>query len=189
MRHYLRILLSQTAWVIGLGLFLADLTVSAQPIPQIRESAVKAAYLLKFANFVEWPADTFSSETSPLVIGVVSDEMVANELEQFANERFVKSRTVVVRRIQEPKSAASVHILYIGALRPSRVQEFIPPENNPTLVVTNLDDELPPGANINFLQSNGRIRFAASIPASESRRLLLSSRLLSVAQHVKGGGK
>jgi hypothetical protein len=41
--------------------------------PTLLESSVKAAYLYKFSGYVEWPATSFESATSPLVFGVIGD--------------------------------------------------------------------------------------------------------------------
>ena len=37
------------------------------------DTLIKAAFLHKFASFVEWPLGSFSSSTSPLRIGVLGD--------------------------------------------------------------------------------------------------------------------
>jgi hypothetical protein len=37
------------------------------------EYAVKAAYLVKFPNYVEWPVTAFASPTAPLVLCIVGD--------------------------------------------------------------------------------------------------------------------
>ncbi|HZE91172.1 MAG TPA: YfiR family protein, partial [Rhizobacter sp.] len=41
------------------------------------ESQVKAAFLYKFLNFVEWPPQSFASGDSPIVIGVVGADRIA----------------------------------------------------------------------------------------------------------------
>jgi len=44
------------------------------------EDEVKAAFLFKFASFVEWPVGTFQRADEPLVIGVAGDDGVAASL-------------------------------------------------------------------------------------------------------------
>ena len=38
------------------------------------EYVIKAAYLYNFAMFVEWPADAFPRQDSPVVIGIVGTD-------------------------------------------------------------------------------------------------------------------
>ena len=39
------------------------------------EYEVKAAFLLNFAKFVDWPASSFPASDSPMVIGVLGDDL------------------------------------------------------------------------------------------------------------------
>src|SRR4051812_48120739 len=59
------------------------------------ESAVKAAFLYKFASFVEWPPGTFKAD-APLSIGVMGDEAVAGDLEQMVAGRSFEGRPIAV---------------------------------------------------------------------------------------------
>src|SRR6185295_16921977 len=48
------------------------------------EYAVKAAYLVKFPFFVEWPASAFASPTAPLVLCVIGDDPFGSLLDEAA---------------------------------------------------------------------------------------------------------
>jgi hypothetical protein len=61
---------------------LAGVTAHAQR--EASESSVKAAFLYKFANYVEWPANAFASPSAPLVIGVAGADAIAADLERIA---------------------------------------------------------------------------------------------------------
>jgi len=52
------------------------------------------------------------------------------------------------------------------------------------LIVTESRGALAEGSMINFLVSNARVRFEISLPATTRHGLVLSSRLLAVAQSV-----
>jgi hypothetical protein len=161
--------------------------VLAQPAaPANRESAVKAAFLYKFAAFVEWPAGTFAREDVPLVIGVLGDEAVATDLEQIVAGRTLDGRPVAVRRLREAESAEGMHILLLGPGREPRVRELAAAFPGPVLVVTEQDNGLRLGGVLNFSTDDGRVRFSASPAAAEARGLRLSARLLAVAKAVEG---
>lgn len=152
----------------------------------VRESAVKAAFLYKFASFVEWPAGTFTRPDQPIVIAVSGDEDVATDLGQLAAGRAIEGRPVVVRRVTEGATAAGAQIVFFGERRDARLHESIEAVPGAVLVVTSQVSGLRAGGVLNFQPDNGRVRFSVSLAAAEARGLKLSSRLLSVAQNVEG---
>lgn len=175
----------------GLALAVAAGVGWAQPQPQPqsqppREAAVKAAYLFKFASFVEWPAGTFQRVDDPLVIGVLGDDEVAAELGPMVAGRAVDGRPIVARRLAEGAATAGVHVLYVANHREQRTRDIIASAAGPVLVVCDQPSGLRAGAVLAFVPDGGRIRFAASLPSAEARNLRLSARLLAVAASVEG---
>ena len=158
----------------------------AQGLGLARESAVKAAYLFKFGNFVEWPPEAFSGPRSPLRIGVYGDDAVASELEQIAAGREVQGRRVGVLRVRDAAEASSVQILFAGGSREARMRELVDAVRGPVLTVADAPVGGRPGPVLYFTQDEGRVRFGASLTAAAARGLRLSAKLLGVAQSVEG---
>ncbi len=158
----------------------------AQPVPAATESAVKAAYLYKFAGFVEWPPGTFQRPDQAFVIAVSGDDDVAADLDRLVAGRALDGRPVVVRRLSETAALPPAHVLYLGSRRDSRLRDSIEAAPGPALIVTEQEGALQLGSVINFSVEGGKLRFSASLHSAESRRLKLSARLLSVAQAVEG---
>lgn len=176
-------------WLILLLSLLSLLSVApvqAQATGSARESAIKAAFLYKFAGFVEWPAGTFRRPDEPLVVGVAGNEAVAIDLEQIAAGRRVEGRPVAVRRVRAGEPAGPLHILLIGAGPDEQVRQQAAGLAGPVLVVTEQPRGLELGGVLNLVADGGRVRFAASLPAAEARGLKLSARLLAVAREVEG---
>jgi uncharacterized protein DUF4154 len=171
-------------------LLIAVLAFSGSLSAAIEEShalqeRVKAAFLYKFAAYVEWPAAAFPAASSPIVIGVAGSEGVARELEQAVAGRELGGRAVQVRRIKSGEAAgACCQILFVGA-DSGRVSDLLTnAEGQPVLTVTEAQKEHPRGSVINFLALEDRIRFDISREAAEKNRLQLRSQLLSVARQV-----
>ncbi len=160
----------------------------AQVIGEPRENSIKAAFLVKFASFVEWPPGTFARPAQPLVIGVSEDDDFQAALEQLIAGRTVDERPVVVRKIAEGAAPTGLHIIYLGTRRDSRLRELIQGIKGPVLIVTNQTQGLQAGSVINFSTEGGKVRFSASLAAAERHQLRLSARLLAVAQFIDGGG-
>jgi hypothetical protein len=145
--------------------------------------AVKAAFLYRFAAYVEWPAD---SPVAPFVIAVAGDEDVARQLEALAPRMTVNRRPVQLRRVSHAADLDGVHILYVGpkALARTRSLRNVAIER-PILIVTDDARGLDAGAVINFTETKRNVRFEISVIAADRARLKIDSALLSVAARVE----
>jgi hypothetical protein len=158
----------------------------AQGVGAVRESAVKAAFLYKFGNFVEWPADAFRSPAAALVIGVFGDDAIATELEQITEGREVDGHPLRVLRVKDRDELLPMHILYAGGPREARAREVLAAAKGPVLTVGEGASAGAGGPVLCFTRDEDRVRFVASLRAAAARRLKLSARLLAVAQQVEG---
>ena len=151
---------------------------------RVLEHRVKAAFLYKFASYVEWPAGSFPRPDSPLRIGVIGDDDLAAELTRTVAGRTVDTRSVTVLSSREA-DFESVHMVFIGRSQAGRLAALVRSlQQRPILIVTETDNALSQGAMINFLLAEGRVRFEISLAAAGRSGLQLSSRLLAVAQNV-----
>lgn len=91
------------------GLAGEDLTEAADSI----EYRVKAAYLLNFARYVEWPPAAFASDSDPLTVCVAGNDPFGAVLDHTFEGHLVGGRAVVGRRIAGISSASGCHILFI----------------------------------------------------------------------------
>jgi hypothetical protein len=151
-------------------------------------AVVKAAFLLKFLNYVEWPAHTFASDDTPYVIGALGDDNVAAELQRQAAGHVFNGRQVTVRRIgAEPP--AGVQLLFIGAHADrARMAALLRDERGaPVLLATDAEGALDQGSMINFRVVDDRVRFEVALEPVRRANLQLNSRLLSVAIAVNKG--
>ena len=92
---------------------LAQSTAPAAPTAD----QVKAAYLHKFAGYVDWPPKVFSDTGAPFVVGVVGADHVSAELARLVAGRTVQGRAVEVRVLASdstPLADGAVHVVFIG---------------------------------------------------------------------------
>jgi hypothetical protein len=168
------------ALLAALATALVALPASAA---QFSSDAVKAAYLFRFASYVEWPEAARGD--GPFVIGVVGAEEVFVHLENHLTGMSVQGRPARVRRVRSAADLGGVHILYVGArvFRGSRpIRELA--IDKPILMVTDNPDGLDGGGVINFIEVNRNLRFEISVDAAERSGLRIDSALLSVAARV-----
>lgn len=169
---------------------LAAVPALAQNAHQVSapERRVKAAFLYKFLGYTEFPAAAFADAAAPVVIGVVGADELAAELTRIVAGRTVQSRPIAVKVLREADSAAGVHLLFVGAADTARMRSLLKAaQPAPMLVVSEAEDGLRQGSVINFRVVDERVRFDVSLDAAEKHSVKLSSRLLSVANHVQKG--
>jgi hypothetical protein len=154
------------------------------------ERSVKAAFLYKFAGYVEWPQLAPQQQGAPLLIAIAGADDIASELELAVAGRTINERPIAVRRIAEGDSLAGVHILFIGTQERVRIAAWLrAAQIYPVLIVTEGEGALAMGSALNFVIQDGRVRFEASPEAAEKKGLKLSSRLLGVATNIRSGGQ
>ena len=149
------------------------------------EHEVKAAFLVRFLSFVEWPESAFPRPESPIVIGVMGSDEVLAALQEITTGRVVQARPVQVRRMKEGESAAGVQLLFVGRAAASVLPKVAGTPG--VLVVAESEGSLERGATVNFVRRDARVRFEVALDAAERQGLRISSRMLSVAQHVRQG--
>jgi hypothetical protein len=149
----------------------AGWAAAAEPL----ELAVKAAYLAKFPNYVEWPATSLGGPGRPVVLCVVGEDPFGSLLDEAAAGQQVQGRPLAVRRLQSVARESGCHVAYVGTNRAESLR------SSPVLVVS----ELPGVGIIDFVLRDNRVRFTVDDEAAAHAGLAISSKLLSVALAVK----
>jgi hypothetical protein len=146
--------------------------------------AVKAAFLFRFASYVQWPAD--APATGPFVIAAADGDQIADQLDVLLPGMNVHGRPVEVRRVSKPEQLEGVHILYVGPGNLTRTRALRTRATTlPILVVTDREGGIDAGGVINFLSTGRNVRFEVSLIAADRARLSVDSALLSVAARVE----
>jgi hypothetical protein len=149
------------------------------------ESQIKAAFLYKFGDFVDWPPATFARMDSPLVIGVLGADEVFEELERVTAGRTIAGRPAEIRKLRRGEKVSGLHLLYIGGQESARALEHLTAvKGQPVLTVTDSESASAHGSVINFVVVDGKVRFDVALAPAEHSRLRISSRLLAVARKV-----
>lgn len=151
------------------------------------EYAVKAAYLYKFAPFVEWPPLAFASPNSPFRLCVLGHDPFGASLDSAVRGQQVDGRPIQVRRLQQVDPTSGCHILFLGASRSQTAAEALRTVRGAP-ILTVADDQGGSGAIIRFVVKDNRVRFDIDAGAAAANRVTLSSKLLSLALSVRGGG-
>ena len=163
-----------------LGLALAT-SAFAQEVS--KEYRIKAGFLYNFSKFVQWPADRFADDTSPIVIAVLGSDPFGEELDKIVKGRAVEDRPIVIRRIRSAADIPAAHIVFIGA-----DSDPLPPSllGSPgVLTVGEGAGFSASGGVITFTVVSDRVRFEINQTAADQAGLKLSGQLLKLATAVR----
>ena len=160
-------------------LALAGHTVAAQSLD---EPTAKAAFLLNFARFTEWPAP--EAHAVALTICAV-DRDVALALATTVTGRTAGDRPVQSRRLAQADGPDGCDVLFFGGLDRRQVSRLLQTTaRRPVLTVGDQDGFALSGGAIELFIEDGRMGFLINRTAAEQAGLRLSSRLLGLARLV-----
>jgi hypothetical protein len=150
---------------------------------------VKAAFLINFPKYVDWPTNTFTETNSALTIAIWGDENVANEVQNMIGSgRIISGHPVMLKRIdREEEISRDCHILFIGTAGRQRTPAILEKiRGEKILTVGESDDFLAQNGIINLARQGRKIRLQVNLAAAGNAQLKISSRLLVAADVVKG---
>jgi hypothetical protein len=157
----------------------------AEAAESYSEDAVKAAFLYRFTNYVDWPSQ--AAPDPQFTIAVLDADGVATELGRLLQNRQIQNRPAQVRSLKNLRELDGAQILYIGGSHRDDLHRLISSvAGRPVLIVTNADGGLDAGSSVNFLLIDQRVRFEISLDAAQASGLRVASELLAVAVRVRG---
>lgn len=168
---------------LALGLFGTGTisSVGAEPAGPSLASAVKAAYLLKFAPYVAWP----QAGGGAFVICIVGHDPFGGLLDRVAQGQAIAERPVIVRRMDEIDAGAPCQVAFLGGgKRQSVAQALAAVRRAPVLTITDGAIGTARGM-IHFELTGDRVRFLIDDQAAAVSALSISSKLLSLALSVR----
>ncbi|HLH52523.1 MAG TPA: YfiR family protein [Verrucomicrobiae bacterium] len=148
-----------------------------------REYQLKAVYLFRFAQFVEWPTNSFPTPDSPIVIAVLGPDPFNGSLEEAVRGEQVQGRALAVKYFRSPDQIGPCHVLYIGPAEDRALDDiFAHLKGTSVLTVGDTQAFARHGGIIRFVPEQGRIRFRVDLEAAKAAKLSLSSKLLRWAE-------
>jgi len=163
-------------------------TVRAQ---SVSEYEIKAAFLYKFASFVQWPAAAGSPVASahaaanPICIGVLGLDQFGPSLDRVVRGKLVSGREFAVERFHSASQALHCDMVFISRSEQSRMRETLEVfRGKPVLTVSEVTGFCELGGFINLKVIDAAIRFEINVAAGERAGLRFSSKLLSLARIV-----
>jgi hypothetical protein len=154
----------------------------------ISEYQLKAVFLFNFTQFVDWPADTFSSADQPVVIGVLGDDPFGSYLDETVRGERVNNRSLLIRRYHSDKELGECQVLFISQSEAGRLDDILQRLNNRSvLTVSDSPGFGQRGGMVLFVMEDHHVRLRINADAAKAAHLTISSKLLRAADIVTTG--
>ena len=169
--------------------FVAYSQTSSQIVASPVEYQVKAAFLLNFTKFVDWPPTSFANPDSPITICILGKDPFGPVLDEIVRGETVNARKVTVQRISQPPisqqaGAQTCHVVFVGE-PDQEISRTLSGLGRGVLTVGEGDRFLRDGGMVALVVDNRRVRFDINQRAATGAGLGLSARLLNVARAVE----
>lgn len=154
---------------------------------QASEDLVKAAFLPKFARYIELPASAKPADGQPFYLCLIGRDPFRALVDKAAGSEVIDGHPVAVRRFVNTDNAAvaGCNIAFVsGATDAATLQMLAVLRRQPTLTITDARWGKARGM-VHFAVIDGRVRFHIDQATASGRGVTISSRLLALAVEVK----
>lgn len=144
------------------------------------EYRLKAAFVARFPEFVEWPPPSWEGRKT-LEVCVLSPSPFGKDLLDIVDGQAVRGRTVVVHELEPGAAFAACHVLFVTKDAANHDSVLRRAAALPILTIGDESRFLDDGGIIQLRIVDNRIKFEISASAAERVGLRLSSQLLRLA--------
>ena len=170
-------------------LVLGAATVCAIALPVRAQSAleydVKAALLLNFARFIEWPDGAFAAQQAPIEICVFAPNPFGDALDRVLQSETVGGRPLSSRSVRNTAESAGCHLLFVPAGSEAHAATVVSQAGPHTVTVGESRRFEQMGGAVTFVLDHGRVRFNVNLRPVEQRGVRISARMLHLAGRVE----
>ena len=178
-RPLLRRLVYRLALAIGLALAIPSTFGEVTS-----ESQLKAAYLVNFLKYVEWPASR-----STINIYLFGRDSLGPYLAGYEG-RQIAGRELRIRKVSSPEQLTDCQELFIPETEEARVGAVLRwVDRQPILTVSDVETFTRDGGAIALIRTDSRLQFDVNHEAIGRAGLKASSQMLRLARQIVGGSR
>ena len=149
------------------------------------EYRVKAAFLLNFARFVEWPHTVFQNDKTPITVCIFRYDPFGSALDDIVRGKIISSRVLAVRRVTDLQELPSCNLVFVSDREARHLPEILDSlKGGSVLIIGETGDFAERGGSIHFFLEDNKLRFAVNLDSLARSRLTVSSKLLALAKIV-----
>jgi hypothetical protein len=147
------------------------------------EYQIKAAMMINFIKFVEWPDDPNKSEEL-LVFGIIGEDKFGDTLNQI-QDRIVNGKLLTLRRFNSTQDLNQCQVVFVPESESYRINEILASLSGwPVLTIGETDNFTQLGGIIRFYIDENHVRFEINKTAAMQSKLKISAKLMEIARVI-----
>jgi YfiR/HmsC-like len=155
--------------------------------PSLTKYQIEAVFLFNFAKYVDWPATAFPNTNAPITIGVLGTDPFGDNLQHDVEGKTINGRAFIVKHLAADSDFSGCQILFISNSEVSRLEGILGKAGTMPILTVGEDEQFAQkNGVISFVLKDGKVRLEIDLVTARKAGLTISSRLLSVADVVKG---
>lgn len=166
-------------FIAGIVLFTC---ASFKPVEMDDEYALKAAFIYRFTDYIEW---SNNNDQSKFTIAVLGDSRITIPLLEISSGKKIRGKTMYVKQVASVEDAEDCQVLFVPQDYKGDVENIaLKLSGRSVLIITEEKDACRKGAHINFYIDDGKLKFEINLKAAIRSGLKMSSDLLQHATLV-----
>lgn len=167
----------------------ASAPCQAAPPPEVLEQVIKAEFIKRFTEYVEWPASAFPSDTAAFNICTLGEGPLRPRLRAYLGKTRIKGRAVAIRALRTAEEADGCHILYVAPSERVEVGRIVNQVKKASvLTIGDTAGFGKLGVHINLFVVGTHVRFVINAAACKANGLTVSTKLLVLGRTEEEGG-
>jgi len=152
-----------------------------------KEYQIKALFLFNFGKYVDWPAAAFPSTNTPITIGVLGTDSFGDNLQHDIDGKTINGRPLVIKHLSSDSDLSGCQILFISDSEAARMGGILEKASALPILTVGEDEQFAQkNGIINFVIKDGKVRLEIDLTTAKKAGVKISSKLLAVADVVKG---
>lgn len=167
----------------GMAVGLAALLSGAGSVAEsFDEYEVKAAFLVNFTKFVEWPAIA----SDGFAICILGFDPFGPSLDLLVKGKTAYNREIRIQRMKDPAEARQCQIVFVGRDEESKAAKLLDAVRGmPVLTVSERRSFIKMGGMISLFTEDARVQVGINVSTPNAAGLRMSAKLMRIA---KDGG-
>lgn len=159
-------------------------TAGAQAGDAAVEYKIKAAFLLNFAKFINWPEDSFTGENQLFEVCVLGVNPFGSALSAIET-RTIGNRKIDLQYVDDVEKAGNCHLLFISTSEENNITRIHKALADKTIVmVSDINGYASSGGIIEFVTRENKLAFKINLSQARKKGLEIHSALLNLATEV-----
>ncbi len=145
---------------------------------------IKAAFMVKFFSFMEWPDDRFP-DSEVTQIAVYGESPVLKALKSLPRKKY-NNRRLVVKKINSLEEMKCCQMLFLSSEKESEFPKIIKAlKGSNVLTVSDTPNFGTSGGIVNFYIEDKKVHFEINYKQSREEKIYISSKVLKLAKIVQ----